>query len=83
MEKTEFEKLVGETVRRAGSVALLEKITAHLQAGGRIVIATYSHATVYDRRHLAMLKVGSDGGFYTQHGKHWLDSTNCAFRFCA
>ena len=68
--------------RRAASVALLAKITAHLQAGGRVVIATYSHATVYDRRHIAMMRVGKDGGFYTQHGKHWLDSSYSAVRFC-
>lgn len=60
---------------------VFDNITKHLQAGGKVVIATYSHATVYDIRHLGMMRIGKDGGFYTLHGKHWLDSSYSSFRF--
>ena len=48
----------------------LANVLRHLQAGGRIMIATYTKATIYDQRHGGMFQARKDG-LYVQHGKRW------------
>jgi hypothetical protein len=45
-------------------------ITAHLNAGHTVVVATMTKATRFDRRHLAMFKATKSGA-YVQRGKAW------------
>jgi hypothetical protein len=60
---------------------LIAKIAAHLNSGGRVMIATYTKATVYDKRHVAMFKVGKSGSPLVQRGKHWDDFKWATVRF--
>lgn len=52
---------------------MIEEIKLHLSEGGRVMIATYTKATLYDKRHIEMFKVGADGSPLVQHGKRWDD----------
>ena len=49
---------------------LLTKITDHLESDGVIVIATYTRAWQYDRRHIGMFREHG-GNIEVQQGKSW------------
>ena len=48
----------------------LEKITTHLQAGGRVMTCSYTRPIVYDKRHISMFRA-TDKDLLVQRGKHW------------
>lgn len=56
------------------------KITAHLAAGGKVVVGTYTRATVYGSRHTSLFHATSSG-LYVQSGKRWDCIDYCAIRF--
>ena len=47
---------------------LADRINNHLAAGGRVVIATYTRATVYDQRHAGWFSVAGYS-LYVRHGR--------------
>lgn len=59
---------------------MIDEIKNHLSKGGRVVIATHTKATIYDRRHISMFKVGKNGSPLVQRGKHWDDIRYTAIR---
>jgi len=56
------------------------RIANHLTLGGRVVVGTYSRATIYSRRHADMFRATSSG-LYVRNGKHWDCIGYCAIRF--
>ena len=52
-------------------------IVQHLQSGGKVVVATYTHATIYTSQHVDMFKA-TQSGLYVRAGKRWdcLDFSN-------
>jgi hypothetical protein len=56
------------------------KTTAHLASGGKVVIGTYTRATVYGSRHASLFRATSSG-LYLQSGKRWDCIDFCAIRF--
>lgn len=56
--------------RWARARRLVRTIQDALSADGSVVIATYTKATQYDRRHVAMFKATPTGA-YVQRGKRW------------
>lgn len=40
----------------ADSAALVAKITAHLSAGGRVMVKSYTRPTIYTKRHVDMFR---------------------------
>jgi hypothetical protein len=60
---------------------LYNQIVEHLNSGGRVQVASYAHATTYYAKHISLFKLGRQNAILTKHGKHWLDSSYCAFRF--
>lgn len=58
----------------------LRKIVNHLEAGGRVMVATYTKATVFDARHVEKFKA-TKSGLYAQYGKRWDCIDGCAIRF--
>ena len=45
-----------------------ERLNAHLSAGGRVVVATYTRATVYSAKHCGWFVDKADG-VYVRHGR--------------
>ncbi len=56
------------------------KIAAHLTSGGRVVVGTYTRATVYSRKHAEIFRATSSG-LYVRNGKLWDCIDYCAIRF--
>lgn len=56
------------------------QIAAHLAAGGRVMVATYTKATFYDQRHAAMFRA-TRSGLFVQRGKAWDCIDYCAIKF--
>lgn len=56
------------------------KIVSHLESGGRVVIGTYTRATIYSRRHATLFRA-TPSGLYVQSGKHWNCIDYCAISF--
>jgi len=55
-------------------MTLFERIQAHLAEGGKVLIATYTKATLYSPKHAAMFKAPTkptEQGVYVQHGRRW------------
>ncbi len=48
----------------------LDRITKHLNAGGKVMAVTYTKATMYDKRHVSMFRV-SGNDLLVQRGKKW------------
>jgi hypothetical protein len=46
------------------------EIVQHLQNGGKVVIPTYTRATVYERDHAEMFKA-TKTGLFVQRGRRW------------
>jgi hypothetical protein len=46
------------------------EIVQHLQNGGRVIIPTYTRATVYKREHVEMFKA-TKSGLFVQSGRRW------------
>jgi hypothetical protein len=63
--------------RWARNRALVARVRAALESGLRVTIGTYTKATTYDSRHLAMFKATPTGAL-VQHGKRWDDFSHCA-----
>ena len=59
---------------------LVTRIQTTLNAGGYVVMATYTKATQYDRRHVNMFKATRTGA-YVQSGQKWICIDGCSFRF--
>ncbi len=55
------------------------RISAHLSAGGRVVVGTYTRATVYTRRHADLFRATREG-LYVRRGKGWDCIDHCAIR---
>lgn len=50
------------------------ELNAHLSAGGRVQVTTYTRSTVYDSRHVGFFTQGAKtGALYVAHGR----SRNC------
>ena len=45
-------------------------INSHLEAGGSVLICTYTKATKYQPKHIDMFKLGKSGSLYVQRGKN-------------
>ena len=45
-------------------------IVEHLLKGGKVIVVTYTHATVYTRQHADMFKA-TKSGLYVSTGKRW------------
>lgn len=56
------------------------RIAAHLNAGGKVVVATYTRATVYSRRHTDLFRA-TRSGLLVRSGKHWDCIDHCAIPF--
>jgi hypothetical protein len=56
------------------------RIASHLNSGGRVVVGTYTRATVYSRRHADSFRA-TRSGLYVRIGKHWNCIDYCAIRF--
>jgi len=56
------------------------RIAAHLEAGGKVVIGTYTRATVYSKNHADMFRA-TRSGLFVRRGKHWDCIDYCAIRF--
>lgn len=56
------------------------RITAHLESAGRVIVGTYTRATVYSRRHAALFRATSSG-LLVRSGNHWDCIDHCAIRF--
>jgi hypothetical protein len=84
--KATNEKLNGRTpgtyLRWHTARQTARRIAAHLAAGGRVVVATYTRATYYDQRHAAMFRA-TRTGLFVQRGKAWDCIDGCAIRFVA
>jgi hypothetical protein len=60
---------------------LLRDILARLaEPGGRVMVATYLRATVYDRRHAGMFALRG-GRVHVARGRHWDCIDGCAIKF--
>lgn len=66
--------------RWARSRALVRKIESTLASGGMVMIATYTQAKQYDKRHAGMFKATKSGAF-VQRGKSWDCIDYCGIRF--
>lgn len=64
----------------AESRKLIKKIQETLKANGLVIIATYTKATQYDKRHVDYFKATRNGA-YVKSGKQWLCIDRCGFRF--
>lgn len=55
-------------------------IVEHLTNGGKVMVLTYTKATIYDKRHVSMFKT-SGNSLFVQRGKKWdcLDFTPVRF----
>jgi hypothetical protein len=54
------------------SESLHDRIRVHLLSDGAVMVATYTKATIYRQKHVAMFtpsKRETDTGVYVQHGK--------------
>lgn len=56
------------------------KIAAHLGSGGKVVVGTYTQATIYSSRHASLFRANSSG-LYVLSGKRWDCIDYCAIRF--
>ena len=56
------------------------KIAAHLASGGKVVVGTYTRATVFSGRHAELFRA-TRSGLYVRSGKHWDCIDHCAIRF--
>ena len=68
-------------IREKGVKNVLEEIKNHLTTGGRVVVATYTKATVYDNRHVNMFSA-NDKDLFVNHGKRPICITYTSLRFC-
>jgi len=57
----------------------LALITDHLTTGRTVVVSTYTKATKYDARHVAMFKA-TRTGLYVRRGKAWDCIDGCTVR---
>lgn len=57
-----------------------DKIIETLKAGGAVIVATYTKATLFDARHIANFKITASG-LYAKYGRTWLCIDGCALRF--
>ena len=55
-------------------------IATHLASGGRVVVGTYTRATIYSRGHADMFRATCSGP-YVRSGKQWDCVDYCAVRF--
>ena len=60
---------------------LIKDIQEHLTNDGVVIVSTYCKATQYNKKHIDLFKVGSDGSPLALNGKHWLDISGCAVKF--
>lgn len=70
----------GRFARWARARALVRRIRACLQAGGRVVIGTYTKATEYGPKHADWFKAEPSGA-YVRRGKGWDCIDHSGFRF--
>lgn len=66
--------------RWAAARKLVNRIQSTLNAGGYVVIGTYTKAVQYDSRHADYFKATRNGA-YVQRGKTWDCIDYCGFRF--
>lgn len=53
-------------------------ISEQIVSGRRVVVCTYTHATIY--KAISQFKLGASGSVYSQHGKRWDCIDGCALR---
>ena len=56
---------------------IVSSVLGALNAGRRVTLASYTKATIYDRRHVAMFRADARGA-WVQRGKRWEDFSGCA-----
>ena len=74
MKKGRFEKIYR-------GKKIFYSIINHLNNNGDVLICTYTKATKYQKKHIAMFKLGKSGSVYVQRGKNWdcIDYTGIKF----
>jgi hypothetical protein len=70
----------GRFLRWQESRRTAARIAAHLNSGGKVVVATYTRASVYSRKHADMFRATSSG-LHVRTGKRWDCIDYCAIRF--
>lgn len=69
------------TTETETAAAKLARIQAHLAVrGNKIMICTYTRATVYDSRHVGMFRA-TERSLYVQRGRSWDCIDYCGIRF--
>jgi hypothetical protein len=66
--------------RWAAARELYAKIQDTLNAGGIVMMSTYTKHTQYEKKHIDMFRCTKDG-VYVQRGKSWDCISGCGFRF--
>jgi hypothetical protein len=59
----------GRYLKRQTGKRMFFGITNHLQAGGSVLICTYTRATKLQAKHIDMITLGKSGSVYIQAGK--------------
>lgn len=57
-----------------------DKIVETLKAGGAVIVATYTKATMFKAKHIDLFKF-ANGSIYAKYGRNWLCIDGCALRF--
>ena len=70
----------GRFLKWSRARALVRRIRACLDAGGRVVVGTYTKATEYGPKHADWFKAEPSGA-YVRRGKGWECIDLCGFRF--
>jgi len=53
-------------------------IAEHISAGHKIMVCTYTRATIY--KSVGQFQLGKSGSVYAQHGRRWDCIDGCALR---
>lgn len=67
--------------RWADARRLVSRIQATLNAGGIVMMATYTQARQYDKKSHADMFKATRTGAYVQQGKKWVCIDGCGFTF--
>jgi hypothetical protein len=77
---TNYQMKPGRFLRWHQARRTAARITAHLTSGGKVVVGTYTRATIYSWKHADSFRA-THSGLYVRNGKHWDCIDYCAIRF--
>ena len=72
--------IVRKVIKMENKKALLENLKNHLNGGGRVLISTYTKATIYDKRHIDYFSA-TDNDILVRHGKHLVSAKYASIKF--